>query len=410
MKEIGWLLDEADPSSLLEPEAEGTMSRPLTPRPNQTTKAMVAARDFNTIQIVGDKVIKSSKSDAILGELYFYAHMPTDLLPVFPTGFAVDFLPETGNYTIEMEYRQGLTYSHLLVGRSITSGRLLTLLTALHSIHTTTSTLSPRLPISPALASKFSQHSIERSSGVNIYANYGMKLRSRYYNNTARYAALGPNSAECFSRLSEFLDTYEAEDKGVHVPIIHGDPVFSNAILSQDDKSVSFIDVRCQLEDTLTMQGDIHYDLAKILQSLVGYDHILFMDLDALPSASQPLLEEADERILMGLQEVFWRFLEEKYAVTVHKKTLLRITASLLFSLIPLHKVELGPLFLRMCMSTLELARGIPYKRTTAAGAGAGVASGVNVKGNNGNGNGNVGKEQKVGEGIEVDLARITVS
>ncbi|PVH80524.1 capsule biosynthesis phosphatase [Cadophora sp. DSE1049] len=391
MKEIGWLLDEADPSSLLEPE--GGMSRPITPRPNQTTKAMVAARDFNTIQIVGDKVIKSSKSDAILGELYFYAHMPTDLLPVFPTGFAVDFLPETGNYTIEMEYHQGLTFSHLLVGRSITEGRLLTLLTALHSIHTTASTLSPRLPISPALATKFSQHSIERSGGVNIYANYGMKLRSRYYNNTARYAALGPNSTECFSRLSEFLDTYEAEDKGVHVPIIHGDPVFSNAILSQDDKSVSFIDVRCQLEDTLTMQGDIHYDLAKILQSLVGYDHILFMDLASLPSSTQPLLDEADERILMGLQDVFWRFLEEKYAVSIHKKTLLRITASLLFSLIPLHKVELGPLFLRMCMSTLELARGIPYKKAAAA---------------------MVVKEEKVengtGEGIEVDMARITVS
>lgn len=386
MKEIGWLLDEADPSSLLEPE--GTASRPLTPRPNQTTKAMVAARDFNTIQIVGDKVIKSSKSDAILGELYFYAHMPTDLLPVFPTGFAVDYLPETGNYTIEMEYRQGLTFSHLLVGRSITEGRLLTLLTALHSIHTTSSTLSPRLPISPAVANKFSQHSIERSGGVNIYANYGMKLRSRYYNNTARYAALGPNSAECFSRLSEFLDTYEAEDKGVHVPIIHGDPVFSNAILSQDDKSVSFIDVRCQLEDTLTMEGDIHYDLAKILQSLMGYDHILFMDLSSLPSATQPLLEEADQRILMGLQDVFWRFLEEKYAVSIHKKTLLRITASLLFSLIPLHKVELGPLFLRMCMSTLELARGIPYKRAAAM----------------------VVKEEKIAERIEVDMARITVS
>ncbi|KAH6713398.1 capsule biosynthesis phosphatase [Leptodontidium sp. MPI-SDFR-AT-0119] len=356
MKEIGWLLDEANPSSLLEPK--GTVTRPTTPRPNQTTKAMIAARDFNTIQIVGDKVIKSSKSDAILGELFFYAHMPTNLLPVFPTGFAVDFLPETGNYTLEMEYRQGLTFSHLLVGRSITEGRLLTLLTALHSIHTTSSTLTPRLPISSALGEKFSQHSIERSGGVNIYANYGVKLRSRYYNNTARYAALGPNSAECFSRLNEFLDTYEAEDRGVH--------------------SVSFIDVRCQLENTLTMEGDIHYDLAKVLQSLVGYDHILFMDLGALPSSSpattQPILDEADERILLRLQDMFWRFLEEKYAVTIHKKTLLRITASLLFSLIPLHKVELGPLFLRMCKSTLEMARGIPYKRAVGGGAGAVIA------------------------------------
>lgn len=216
---------------------------------------MVAARDFNTIQIVGEKVIKSSKCDAILGELFFYAHMPTNLILVFLTGFAVDFLPEKGKYTLEMEYRRGLTSNHLLVGRSITEGRLLTLLSALHSIHTTFSTFTPRLSISPALGEKFSQHISQNSGGVNSYADYGVKLRSRYYNNTARYAALGPNSAECFSRLNEFLDTYEAEDKGVHVPIIHGDPVFNNSILSTDDKSVSFIDVRCQLENTLTMEG-----------------------------------------------------------------------------------------------------------------------------------------------------------
>ncbi|KAH7350599.1 capsule biosynthesis phosphatase [Rhexocercosporidium sp. MPI-PUGE-AT-0058] len=408
MKEIGWLLDEVDPSSLLEPA--GTVARTTTPRPNQTTKAMIAARDFNTIQIVGDKVIKSSKSDAILGELFFYAHMPTNLLPVFPTGFAVDFLPETGNYTLEMEYRQGLTFSHLLVGRSITEGRLLTFLTALHSIHTTTSTLTSRLPISAALADKFTHHSIERSGGVNIYANYGVKLRSRYYNNSTLYSSLGPTAAECFSRLNEFLDTYEAEDRGVHVPIIHGDPVFSNAILSQDDKSVSFIDVRCQLENTLTMEGDIHYDLAKVLQSLVGYDHILFMDIAALPSSSstsnislssssspspgsaEPLLDEADERILLRLQDVFWRFLEEKYAVTIHKKTLLRITASLLFSLIPLHKRELGPVFLRMCRGTLEMARGMPYKRAVVAGGSGGAAS--------------VAKEEGLvcGEGKEIEI------
>ncbi|KAL2071808.1 hypothetical protein VTL71DRAFT_13043 [Oculimacula yallundae] len=379
MKEIGWLLDEADPLSLISPTSLPT--RPTTPLPNQNTKALIAARDFNTIQIVGDKVIKSSQSEAILGELYFYAHMPTNLLPVFPTVFAVDYFPETGNSTLEMEYRQGLTFTHLLVGRSITEGRLLTLLKALHSIHTTSSTLTQRLPISPALSSKFAQHSVALAGGVNIYANYGTKLRSRYYNNTALYSALGPSAAECFSRLNEFLDTYEAEDRGVHVPIIHGDPVLSNIILSPDDKSVSFIDVRCQLENTLTMEGDIHYDLAKILQSLLGYDHILFMDLDDLPGDGEPLLEECDERILERLQAVFWRFLEEEYAVTVHRKTLLRITASLLFSLIPLHKRKLGPLFLRLAMRTLDMARGLQYKRSAsmAAFSGVGLAKRVNA-------------------------------
>ncbi|CAL3967737.1 unnamed protein product [Diplocarpon coronariae] len=355
MKEIGWLLDETDPSALLD-AADGPSPRP----PNRTTQAVVAARDFNTIQIVGDKVIKSSKSEAILGELYFYAHLPTALLPVFPKVFSVDFLAESGNYTVEMEYRRGLTFSHLLVGRSITRGRLLTLLSGIHSIHTTAHPAEPRLPISATLGRKFAEHSIENAGGVNIYANYGAKLRSRYYHHLERYNSLGPDSAECFSTLNDFLDTYEAEEKGIQVPIIHGDPVFSNIIMNRDEKTVSFIDVRCQLERTLTMEGDIHYDLAKMLQSLVGYDHVLFMDLESLPGRDEPLLSEADERILEGLQDVFWQFLEERYAVTIHKKTLLRITASLLFSLIPLHKAELCPLFLRLCKRTLEQARGVP--------------------------------------------------
>ncbi|CZT52773.1 uncharacterized protein RSE6_14142 [Rhynchosporium secalis] len=363
MKEIGWLLDEADPSSLLSPTSLPT--RPTTPLPSQNTQTLIAAR-------------------------------PANLLPVFPTVFAVDYLPATGNSTLEMEYRQGLTFTHLLVGRSLTEGRLLKLLTALHSIHTTPSSpLSQHLPISAALGEKFAQHSSFdnglHSGGVNIYANYGTKLRSRYHNNAALYASLGPSAAECFSRLNEFLDTYEAEERGVHVPIIHGDPVLSNAILSPDDKSVSFIDVRCQLENTLTMEGDLHYDLAKILQSLLGYDHILFKDLSALPSASEPILEECDERILQGLQDVFWRWLEEKYTSRVHRKTLLRITASLIFSLIPLHKRELGGVFLRFCAETLERARLVRYKR---------VGSGVAFKGVDGTDGRSVVEKSVLGKGV----------
>lgn len=352
MREIGWLLEEPDPSSLV-----GLGQ-------NDAKKAgMIAARDFNTIQIVGDKVIKSSKSENILGELYFYSHLPPQLSAVFPAVYSVDYLPGTSTYTITMENRQGLTFSHLLVGRSITKGRLLTFLTALHKIHSTENPSKPSLPISAPLANKFAPHSLDAAKGrVNIYANYGSKLRARYNTHADKYAALGPLAAELFSRLNEFLDTYEAEEKGVHAQVIHGDPVFSNAILSKDEKLVSFIDVRCQLDNTLTPEGDIHYDLAKVLQSLVGYDHILFMSANNHDmSADHPLLDDADEALLLELQDIFWQFLETTYAVRLHKKTLLRITASLFFSLIPLHKPELGSVFLRMCKSTLDAASQIGY-------------------------------------------------
>jgi aminoglycoside phosphotransferase len=355
MREIGWLLDEPDASSIIGNDPKKAKAL-----------GMIVARDFNTIQIIGDKVIKSSKSDNILGELYFYAHLPVQLLPIFPSIYSVDYIKETSNYTITMENRKGLTFSHLLVGRSITKGRLLSLLRALHTIHTTQNPIIRRLDITPDLDAKFDEHSLERAGGrVNIYANYAHKLRTRYRVHAKTYADLGPLSSELFNRLNEFLDTYEAEDKGVHAQIIHGDPVFSNAILSKDERKVSFIDVRCQLNNTLTMEGDIHYDLAKVLQSLVGYDHVLYrveQQHANLQAPDTPLLEEPDQNMLADLQEVFWDFLNTEYAVTIHRKTLLRITASLFFSLIPLHRPALSGIFLRMCKDTLDKAQEIGHR------------------------------------------------
>ncbi|PHH66332.1 hypothetical protein CDD82_1550 [Ophiocordyceps australis] len=351
MREIGWLLDDQTTIALTEPEAASA---------RDVKKSMIAARDFNTIQIINGKVIKSSKSDNILGELYFYSHMPPDAAPYFPAVFSVDFIPDTGTYSVTMENRKGLTFSHLLVGRSITTGRFKRFLAALHSIHTSQGTEARCLDVSPELEAKFQAY-ITADKKTDIYANYGSKLRSRYQNNQDRYNALGPQAALVFSRLNEFLDTYEAEDRGEQARVIHGDPVFSNAILSEDAQDVSFIDVRCQLGGLLTSEGDVNYDLAKVLQSLCGYDHVLFLGeqpekLARLMANNQPLLGQADADLLEGLQREFFSFLDETYACRLHRKTLFRITASLLFSLIPLHRPEMGPVFFRLCQETLDKA------------------------------------------------------
>jgi capsule biosynthesis phosphatase len=355
-REIGWLLEDFDLSSFVGQQTNDTEK-----------KSMIASRDFNTIQVVGGKVIKSSTSENILGELYFYSHMPQELSEIFPRVYGLEYIPKTGTYSITMENRRGLTFSHLLVGRSITKGRLLKFLKALQAIHSSSSTETPSLNISPALATKLDKHSAASAGReVNIYANYCTKIRSRYETHRDRYDALGPLAEKLYSRLDEFLDTYEAEDKGMYASVIHGDPVFSNAILSTDERLVSFIDVRCRQEGVLTPEGDIHYDLAKVLQSLCGYDHILFMaasehDLTwASADEELQLLDTADLELLYEMREHFFEFLEEKYGVRIHRKTLYRITASLFFSLIPLHNPSLGNVFLRMCKETLDKASGIP--------------------------------------------------
>ncbi|KAM4055038.1 phosphatase iiic [Hirsutella rhossiliensis] len=356
MREVGWLLDDPESLAMVEPEAA---------EDQRLKKTMIAARDFNTIQVVDEKVIKSSKSDNIIGEVYFYSHMPPEVVHHFPSIYNVDFLPDTGTYTITMESRRGLTFSHLLVGRSITKGRLGSFLRALHSIHSRPRTDQPSLPITAALQEKLtSQHAVSASQPLNIYANYGSKLRSRYVRYRERYDALGLLAASIFSRLNDFLDVYEAEERGVYTQIIHGDPVFSNAILSNDEQTVSFIDVRCQLGSKLTSEGDVNYDLAKVLQSLCGYDHVIFLSEDArqlaqLLAEDKPLLSEADVDLLGDLQEYYFAFLKNNYSACAPRKTLFGITASLLFSLIPLHRLELGHVFLKLCEETLRKAEAI---------------------------------------------------
>ncbi|GKT43302.1 uncharacterized protein ColSpa_03483 [Colletotrichum spaethianum] len=287
MREIGWLLDEHDPAALIGQDA-GTAE-------DAKKAGMIAARDFNTIQIIGDKVIKSSKSENILGELFFYSHMPADIAHIFPTVYNVDYIPDTTTYNITMENRRGLTFSHLLVGRSITKGRLISLLKALHSVHTTASTDKATLNIPSALEKKFEEHSLARANHrVNIYANYGSKLRSRYYQ---------------------------------------------------------------------------HQD---------------------------------------NLQEHFFTFLEETYSVRLHRKTLFRITASLFFSLIPLHRPELGAVFLRMCKETLDKASNINY------GPGARSTAGVTLSRR---ASSNFGGEEKArempivsGKGENLSIPNVVVS
>ncbi|KAG8408226.1 hypothetical protein J3459_018089 [Metarhizium acridum] len=350
IQEVGWLLDDPDSSS------------------QEVTKVgMVAARDFNTIQIVNNQVIKSSKRDHILGELFFYSRVPLDMARYFPSIYSADYIKDTSTYVIQMEYCPGVTFSHLLAGRSITKGRLHLFLTTLHKIHTATSPSVETLGISPALKEQFEKYRLEDPNAKpDIYANYSQKLRRRYEENADRYASLGLLAGGLYGRIKEFLDTYEAERMAVPADVIHGDPVFSNAILSADGNAVKFIDVRCRLGNVLTTAGDVNYDLAKVLQSLCGYDHIALLcernvkDVHGFAHENSPVTTESDDALLRSLRKQFFQFVRETYPGSPPPKTLYGLTAALFFSLIPLHRAELGQVFLNMCKETLDRATDGP--------------------------------------------------
>jgi len=95
----------------------------------------------------------------------------------------------------------------------------------------------------------------------------------------------------------------------------HGDCVFTNIIFTPMS-DIKFIDVKYS---EFGVYGDPYYDYAKIYQSLCGYDEIL-----------------SDKYVVESYRQRIKQYFESKFNNTELNKIKV-ITASLLFSLIPLH-------------------------------------------------------------------------
>lgn len=350
-RETGWLREELEALTIENKMAD----------PKEAQKAgIIASRSFNHVQIVGDQIIKSSQSDAILGEMYFYAHMPDQIADLFPTVYSIEYLKDSSQYSLTMERLTGVTYTHLLLGRSLTAGRLKALLLALNRIHKASPESSVDLKTGTEIDDLFAAEFAKGTEATNIYANYSAKVKDRYKKYRSEYDSLSPDTQEIAYAIISRLESYEKEGRGRPTAVIHGDPVFSNALLDESVGKVRFLDVRGQVGSTYTTAGDICYDLAKVFQSLQGYDHALLAATES--GAKRLTLAAEDQALLEELQREFWAFVEENYE-GVARQDVIDIMASLLFSLIPLHVPQVRPMFLSMCKNVLFVGRawGVDY-------------------------------------------------
>jgi hypothetical protein len=173
---------------------------------------MVAARHFNTVQLQGDYVVKTSARSVLRGEMFFYSHMPPDISDLFPQlksssddppkpgdrprAMSSMVLQEDGSFTngspgpgspasrrraeqiasMTLQRVHGVTFSHLVTNRCLTAGRLVTFLTALHRLHTSVG--DP-----PSQIAK---------PEIDVCQNYLPKLRRRFEEHRALYLSLMP--------------------------------------------------------------------------------------------------------------------------------------------------------------------------------------------------------------------------
>jgi capsule biosynthesis phosphatase len=304
-KEIGWSLDDDEYDF----------------QKQQRIKGFISARHFHAVQQLDNSIIKSSSIECLHGEIYFYQNIPPLIRHLFPQIDRIEANKDAGISSIIMEKVNGITYSHLFTNMCLTEGRLLKFLSSLKCIHLS-------LPIE------------SMKSQSHIYANYSNKVLSRYnqyidiYNCLDEYfrdyfAASVLSSKDFVDCIIKYFAEYEHSKRGQPNPIIHGDPVFSNALLTPDSR-VIFIDMRGSLGSEASLQGDLNYDLAKVYQSLTGYDFILLDKIDLLSTS-------AVGKYTSQLIRVFNNFISREYSNIPNLTDLQMITAQLYFSLIPLH-------------------------------------------------------------------------
>ena len=243
----------------------------------------IVPRSFNKVNYLEKSVIKETNNP---GEIYFYKNLPETIMDFFPVIHSIE------KNKISMERIKGVNYSYLYTNEALREKDLQDLIDTLKYIHS------------------------GGKKEEDIYSNYSRKLEKRYSENIPIYKKI-EDSHLIYGSIIEKIKKYENEKNG-KCGIIHGDPVFTNVFLTE--RKIKFIDPRGKIGESLSIYGDVYYDFSKIFQSILGYDHIL--------NGYEINYEYMDRMI----EYFFSNFSEEEIS------NIKIITASLFFTLIPLHE------------------------------------------------------------------------
>ena len=202
---------------------------------------------YNKIEKTENDIQKIGPEKFIRGELYFYQNIPNDLSCLFPRLKKYNKL-ENDKIEITIDHINGIPLYFLYANETLTThvlDKCFLLLDKLHNFN---------LPIN--------------ISQDKIKSNYFDKLKERFHNKNDYPFT---DAEEVFN---EIITNLELNYDYKIAPIIHGDFWFSNILLTYEDE-LKCIDMRGQVYDELTMNGDIYYDYGKLYQSILGYDLII---------------------------------------------------------------------------------------------------------------------------------------
>jgi len=206
----------------------------------------ISNNKYNQIKKLENYIIKSGPYDILKGELHYYQNIPSEHKDYFSS--LIDFNKNEEIMELKIEYIPGIPLFYLYKNKLLTPKHiddLFEILKKFHSCETTKISITEE----------------------NILNNYLQKLKKRF--NTIDYPFI--DSEKVFK---EIIDGIQENFSPIISNMIHGDFWFSNIILTYDDK-IKLIDMKGQVDNILTINGDIYYDYGKLYQSIIGYDLLL---------------------------------------------------------------------------------------------------------------------------------------
>jgi capsule biosynthesis phosphatase len=235
---------------------------------------------YNKIQKIENKILKIGPEKNLRGELYFYENIPLELTSLFPSFNKYNKL-ENDEIEINIDFINGIPLYFLYSSETLTTDILDKCFLTMDKLH------SFDYPIT--------------ISQDKVKSNYFDKLRERFSNKND-YPFI-----DAYEVYNEIIENLELNYSPKITSIVHGDFWFSNILLTYEDE-IKCIDMRGQIYNELTLNGDIYYDYGKFYQSILGYDLIInnkIINKEYMKKMKDYFLKKCKEKSL-NLDYLFW--------------------------------------------------------------------------------------------------------
>ena len=233
---------------------------------------------FNIISRNNNIITKTGPIKYIKGEVFFYENIPNNLKKYFPN--LIHYNKFDDKIEMNIDYINGIPLYFLYANKTLTTTIINKLFNILNEMHT-------------------SDYSININNNL-IKQNYFDKIKERF--NINDY-----NFDDAYLVFNEILENLEKQYDPKIVSVIHGDFWFSNILLTYTDE-YKFIDMKGQVFNELTLNGDCYYDYGKLYQSILGYDIILNnkeIDQDYVNQMKEYYLKKCKE-INLNIEYLRW--------------------------------------------------------------------------------------------------------